>query len=549
MPGRSTAILCAAIACAFTAFFWRQGERFLDANGPTFDECVHLAAGHSYWTAGDFRMNNEDPPLLKLWWALPLVVDPPADWHPTHSEGNHWQAGIEFLYHSGVPHQEPLRPARRMNLLFGSGIVLLAGWWARRLWQSWLAGITACGFAACDPNLLAISCVLSTDAGFALFALLSSYLLWEYAANPNRVLLLATGVSLGLMLAAKLSAIAMIGGFAAAGCVYLLRGGVLALPEAAPVRLRRAAKLRLAVDLVFRLLVIALIVLAATYGFVHFDEWGRGLKFQFTRAEHGDGRFFLDGAISKTGWLHYFLVVMAVKLPLGLLAAAALAFLRSRASVPCFFAVPPIVFFAAASVARVDLGIRVVLPAIAFLYVLAGGLSAPGAWRCLRMAMLGACLAWAGYAAATEGSDPIAYFNELGKSQPNLVADSNVDWGQGLPRLREYMQRERLDAVYLSYFGTDRPEAYGIRFQALPGYGRVGPPGGEAIPRDAPRHVVAISINNLLGIYLNDPATFAFLRSRPPTAMLGGSVAIYDLTGDDAAIDRLRSGNPVAIRQ
>src|SRR6185312_1693519 len=126
------------------------------------------------------------------------------------------------------------------------------------------------------------------------------------------------------------------------------------------------------------------------------------------------------------------------------------------------------------------------------------------------------------------------------KSRPNLVADSNVDWGQGLPRLREYMQRERLDVVYLSYFGTDRPEAYDVRFQALPGYGRVGPPGGEAIPRDAPRHFVAISVNNLLGIYLNDPATFAFLRSRSPTAMLGGSIAICDLTGDDAAIERIR---------
>src|SRR6185437_16287642 len=119
--GRSTAMLCAAIVALFTAFFWRQGERFLDANGPTFDECVHLAAGYHYWTAGDFRMNNEDPPLLKLWWALPLVVAPPPGWQPSPSQSNHWQTGIEFLYHSGVPHQELLRPGRRMNLFFGCG--------------------------------------------------------------------------------------------------------------------------------------------------------------------------------------------------------------------------------------------------------------------------------------------------------------------------------------------------------------------------------------------------------------------------------------------
>ena len=28
------------------AYFWWQGERFLEANGPTFDECVHLGAGY-----------------------------------------------------------------------------------------------------------------------------------------------------------------------------------------------------------------------------------------------------------------------------------------------------------------------------------------------------------------------------------------------------------------------------------------------------------------------------------------------------------------------
>ena len=78
-----------------------------------------------------------------------------------------------------------------------------------------------------------------------------------------------------------------------------------------------------------------------------------------------------------------------------------------------------------------------------------------------------------------------------------FVADSNVDWGQGLPQLKHYMDVNGIGAVYLSYFGTDRPEAHGIRFQPLPTYGRVGEPGGEQIPTSAPKHVLVVSANNL----------------------------------------------------
>lgn len=533
-------------AAVLVAFFWWQGERFLAANGPTFDECVHLAAGYSYWTTGDFSMNREDPPLLKLWWTLPLVLgERPSYPHDVAEATNrdHWQVGTALLYDSGVPHQQLLKPARRMNLVLGCGIVMLAGWWAFRLWASRLAGLAACGFAAFDPNLLALSCVLSTDAGFAFFALLSCYLLWEYAATPTRRLLFAAGISLGLMLGSKLSAIAMVAGLGTAGFVYVLRGGVLALPEVNLTEANRALRFRAAVDLALRLGVIAVVVLAATYGFLHFAEWGRGLKFQLSRSDHGDGRMYLCGELSKTGWYHYFLIALAVKLPTGLLVAAfgglvALA-IGPRAPRLAWLVVPPLVFFAAASYARVDLGIRVVLPAIAFLYVVAGRLGAPGYYRCVRLAALGV---WFGVAFWTAGPHPFAYFNVMANGQGlKYVADSNVDWGQGLPALKHYMQREGIETVYLSYFGTDRPEAYGIRFQRLPGYGRVGVLGGEAIPPDSRRHVLVISANNLLGIYLNDPESFAFLRTRTPAATLAGCLFVFDLTGDAEALHRVRN--------
>ncbi|MBN9517008.1 phospholipid carrier-dependent glycosyltransferase, partial [bacterium] len=523
MPRNVLALLAAA---GLVAGFWRQGERAIAANGPTFDEVAHLAAGYGYWLAGDFALNSEHPPLLKLWWALPLVFGDAPEFprELARETGDHWQVAIAFGYGPGVTYPDFLAAPRRMNLAVGAGVALLAGWWAYRLWGSRLAGLAATAFACADPTLVSLSCVLSTDMGLTFFALLSAYLLWEYAAAPSRGLLIGAGMSLGLMLGSKLSALGMVGALGLAGLVVLARGGRLALPGAPDT----GKQFGPAAELAFRLALIALVTLAATYGFVHFDQWGRGLKFQFTRAQHGDGVMYLCGELSRTGWLHYFLVALALKLPLGLIAGAggglAAGAWRGRSA---WLLVPPLAFVAAASWARVDLGIRVVLPAVPFLYVIAGRLAGPGCARPLRLALLAAALAWVVVAARQAEPVPVAYFNELaGGNGTRFLADSNADWGQGLPALRDWMATNDVDAVYLGYFGTDRPEAYGIRFEALPGYGRVGAPGGEVIPPTARRHVLVVSVNHLLGLYLNDPNTYAAVCGRAPDAVLAGSLFV-----------------------
>jgi hypothetical protein len=547
---RVYSLLAIAACVALVAWFWLRGERFIAANGPTFDEGVHLAAGYSYWATGDFRLNAEDPPLLKLAWAAPLALSgsPPYPRDAAAATDNHWHVAHALLYESGVPPRQLLDPARRVNLALGCCLVLLVGWVALRAWGSRLAAVAACAFAASDPTLLALSCVLSTDLGLTFFGLLTCYLLWEYVAAPSPGLLVAAGVSLGLMLGAKFSAVGLAAGLGAAGAAYVLRGGILALPGKG-----EAGGFRPALELALRLGVIAVVAVAATYAFVHFDQWGKGLKFQLTRGAHGDGVMYLNGELSRRGWFHYFPVALALKLPLGLLLAASVSavslFLASGGRQPpvlrsVWLVVPPVVFFALAAYSRVDMGVRVVFPAAPFLYLLAAGLAAPRCYRVARLLVLAGCFAWCACAAQRASPYEVAYFSELAGGPvagAKYLADSNVDWGQGLPALREWMDREGVDAVYLGYFGTDRPETYGIRFRALPGYGRVGAPGGEPIPADAPRHVVAVSANHLLGLFLNDPDTYAWLRGRAPTAVPGGCIYVFDLTGDPDAVARVRS--------
>jgi hypothetical protein len=48
----------------------------------TNDEVIHIPAGYYHLVAGEFQINNEHPPLIKMWAALPLLFlqphEPPA---------------------------------------------------------------------------------------------------------------------------------------------------------------------------------------------------------------------------------------------------------------------------------------------------------------------------------------------------------------------------------------------------------------------------------------------------------------------------------------
>jgi hypothetical protein len=43
-----------------------------------------------------------------------------------------------------------------------------------------------------------------------------------------------------------------------------------------------------------------------------------------------------------------------------------------------------------------------------------------------------------------------------------LINDSNIDWGGDLPLLAEWMGQNDVSAINFSYFGSSRPESYGI---------------------------------------------------------------------------------------
>jgi hypothetical protein len=125
---------------------------------------------------------------------------------------------------------------------------------------------------------------------------------------------------------------------------------------------------------------------------------------------------------------------------------------------------------------HLNIGHRHILPLYPVLFILVGGLAAPGLLAGARRTALVALLL-AGLLLAHAGVAPhyLAYFNTLAGGPANghrLLVDSSLDWGQDLPGLarwlREHNAGEAAQPVFLSYFGSGEPKYYGIKAVALP---------------------------------------------------------------------------------
>jgi hypothetical protein len=141
-------------------------------------------------------------------------------------------------------------------------------------------------------------------------------------------------------------------------------------------------------------------------------------------------------------------------------------------------------------------------------------------------------LVWYAGAAAMSWPHYLAYFNEFGGGSSNgyrQMVDSNLDWGQELKDLKAYMDSHGIDRVHLSYFGSDSPERYGIKYDWLPSYELRNPSPAQStvnIPRNS---YVAISVTNLQGVYMEPQTIFRWLDRLTPVARIGHSMFVYHI--------------------
>jgi hypothetical protein len=134
------------------------------------------------------------------------------------------------------------------------------------------------------------------------------------------------------------------------------------------------------------------------------------------------------------------------------------------------------VYGGVALTSHLNIGQRHLLPLYPALFIVAG----VAAWRLAaapraRLAFATVLVALQALAATRIHPHYLAYFNVLagGPAQGwRLLVDSSLDWGQDLPDLKAWLDRNNSGAqaapVFLSYFGSGEPDYYKISAHRLP---------------------------------------------------------------------------------
>jgi hypothetical protein len=538
-------------------------------NSATFDEGAHLPAGYTHLVLGDHRLNPEQPPLVKLLAAAPLVPLAPelrTD-DPAWGSSRQWEFGRRFLYRWNDA--DRLLFLGRLPIVALASCLVIAVFLAAERRFGAPAALAAAFLAALSPEVLAHGTLVTTDLAFALFFFLAVLAVERLLERATSARVVAAGLATGAAFATKFSAPILIGVFAILG----LRASFASRPaESGAAAAGRGvwARAGLVLASLAAVFALALVVVWASYGFraslssdpavraelrgpllaaqdgalrelvawsgrtgVVPEDYARGLLFV---TEHSAARpTFLLGERRDSGFPQYFAVTFLLKTPIPLLVLTAVALARiprlSRRDAWLLWL--PIAVYAAATATRgLQIGHRHLLPVYPFLFLAAGEAAAALlAWRLPVGAWLAGALGlW--YAGGTLMQHPhhLAYFNELAGGPANgwrLLVDSNLDWGQDLKRLAEWTHANGVEKLKLSYFGSADPGYYGIDSEALPGY--TSPHAAHITREIRPGDTVAVSATNLQGVYLDaeDRPLMERLRALRPVARIGYSIFVY----------------------
>ena len=524
------------------------------ADSPTMDEQNHLTRGLTFLATGDPHFSLEHPPLINTLSALPayLLTDVhiPLD-DPSWGWRDGWYTFADrLLWQSGNDVTLVIFLARLPILFLTMGLALVGARFARELWgNSRQAALFAFAVLLFDPNLLAHGRYTTTDLGGTLFLLLAAWLLWRLWTEADWRRWLAATVALGLAFGSKLSTLSFVPIFA-----------LLAVLPLYPDRSWRGAWRRLwqygAAG------AGSLLVVWAIFGgqWANFDfqssllqplnawrgpmpTFWSGIE-QILLISSGGRPSFLLGQFSDTGFPLYFPIAFLVKTPLPLLLLLPVALVmrlwrtstRARA---LFLFVPAFLYFLLSIQSALNIGYRHLLPMLPFLYLLVAGIAAsspePGGAKWPR-ALLG--LAALSILGSTLLIHPyyLSYFNAAagGPEQGGrILIDSNIDWGQDLIRLQEWLAANPIAHVKLSWFGTADPAYYGIPYEPLPGVPRHFDLWWNVpFDRDHPAPgLYAISVSNLgePPLRTDEKTVFAWFRAHEPDARIGYSIYIYDV--------------------
>jgi hypothetical protein len=393
----------------------------------TIDEPDHLAAGMEWLSAGKYLYEDQHPPLARVMGALgPYLAG--ERWH---AGPDSYREGYRILGH-GAHYDRTLALGRAGILPFfwiASAVVFLWG-----LRTAGAAGALAATLLFTTlPPVLAHSGLIATDMAAAAWIGAAAWASLDWVERPDQWRTVAFGAALGLACLSKFSALL----FLPAALLLMHRGQLW--------RHRRSLAAACAV---------ALVVIWAGYRFsfarveyLHLrlpaPRFFTGIATVWAHNAAGHASYLL-GRRSDRGFWYYYPVALVLKTPLALLllagAAASAGYRRFARLAPALaFSVAILI---CALLSRINIGVRHILPVYVGLAVIGGGVAAAMLRQKATRWILAGLLLWHVASGALQHPDYLAYTNEIAGSHPeNLLADSDLDWGQDMKRLAARLDR------------------------------------------------------------------------------------------------------------
>ena len=480
MPKRRLIYLCAVLAL----LGWMAFAMVTTAvqQSPTIDEPVYVATAEVLTQQHSLRYNPEHPPLGKLVMAAGLAFEK-ATLDPAY-QGDQTDLGRHLLYESGNNPFRLMLAARLPMILLTLAFGLVVLGFARDLAGPW-AGLVALALYTLSPDVIAQGSLATLDVPAAGLLLTAFWMLWRSRSRPRRYLPLA-GVALGAALATRMStlpAVPIVLALALLSPVVIGRPGpwwralLVKIGAAVGVGVIAVAVVwvvYLAVDPRLRWTTPALATNPGGLKGLAVDllplpkAYRDGVLIQF-RFESRSFNGFLFGHAYRGSLWYYQPAALVIKTPLGMMAlwvAGAITMLVKPALrvATLYLIVPAGVLMLVAMTGARDYGSRYVIFMPIFGAVVAGTVVLIGP----RWARIGAGVLVAFVAFSSIRTFPyyLPYSNEAfgGTSKTHLnLHDSNVDWGQDLPRLAARLRAKYAgETVWLVYKGSGVPSYYGI---------------------------------------------------------------------------------------
>lgn len=494
-PRRNESIFFAIVSVGLFVVFALQLYYHAVSTSATVDEPDHILAGYRHLQCGDFGINPEHPPLLKLIAAVPLAFrdlsDPPWECgSKLTSKFDAFSYGSTFLVENGIDSIViPTRLAASVMSLLLALLVYLAAWEMFGRWEA----LTALAIVAFEPSLIAHGSLVTTDVAISATAFGSIFALYRFGKSRTPLRFSVATLAFGLMLASKHSAAVFVGIM----FVLLIADTIFFHRSESQNRHRLVRSAAAFAGMV----AIALAILWSFYGFRYHaipsatepsvsvadyirengrPEAVRSIPARITEAVSythmlpesyvlgmadvvawSTRNSWIFGQAYSTGKWFYFPLAFSVKsslallvlLPIGL---AFLFFTREKWREGMFLVLPATVFFLFALSSNFHTGVRHILPIYAPLIVLA---SAGAIWLCRKFTafryVLAALLVFNAIATVRAAPNYLVYANDIWGGYENthrIFVDSNTDTGQSMNLVRDHLAREGVEDCWIAVF-------------------------------------------------------------------------------------------------